>query len=104
VEGRSALILDDIVDTAGTLIKTAEALAEQGAKGIFAAGIHAVLSGPAIERIAKSRLEKVLITNTTPLAEKLEKCDKLLPLSVAPLLGEAIRRIHDNSSVTSLFV
>jgi ribose-phosphate pyrophosphokinase len=104
VEGRDAIVIDDMIDTAGTLVQAVGAIQREGARRILACGVHAVLSGPAIERIAKSRLEKVLITNTTPLAEKLEKCDKLLPLSVAPLLGEAIRRIHDNSSVTSLFV
>ena len=69
-----------------------------------AAGIHAVLSDPAIERIQSSPLEAVLITNTTPLEEKLARCDKLRPLSVAPILGEAIRRTHENTSVSSLFV
>ncbi|MGB3563171.1 MAG: ribose-phosphate pyrophosphokinase [Thermoanaerobaculia bacterium] len=104
VEGRNVLLVDDIIDTAGTLHWTVEALKNNGAKRILAAGIHAVLSGPAIERIQNSPLEKVLITNTTPLEEKLAQCDKLEPLSVAPLLGEAIRRIHENSSVSSLFV
>ena len=104
VEGRSALIVDDIIDTAGTLTKGVDALHKQGAARIFAAGIHAVLSGPAIERIDASPLERVLITNTTPLEEKLERTDKLQPYSVASLLGEAIRRIHENSSVSSLFV
>jgi ribose-phosphate pyrophosphokinase len=104
VEGRNVLLVDDIIDTAGTLHWTVEALRDNGAKRILAAGIHAVLSGPAIERIQNSPLEKVLITNTTPLEEKLAQSDKLEPLSVAPLLGEAIRRIHENSSVSSLFV
>ncbi len=104
VDGRNVIILDDIIDTAGTLCKTAEALEAKGAGQILAAGIHAVLSGPSIERIQRSPVEKVLVSNTTPLDEKLEKCDKLHPLSVAGLLGEAVRRIHDNSSVSSLFV
>ncbi len=104
VDGRSVIILDDIIDTAGTLCKTAEALKAKGADRILAAGIHAILSGPSIDRIQKSPVEKILVTNTTPLDEKLEKCDKLIPLSVAALLGEAVRRIHDNSSVSSLFV
>ncbi|TNF84829.1 MAG: ribose-phosphate pyrophosphokinase [Acidobacteria bacterium] len=104
VEGRNVLLVDDIIDTAGTLHWTVEALRNNGAERILAAGIHAVLSGPAIERIQNSPLEKVLITNTTPLEEKLAQSDKLEPLSVAPLLGEAIRRIHENSSVSSLFV
>jgi ribose-phosphate pyrophosphokinase len=104
VEGKNTLILDDIIDTAGTLTKTVDALRSQGARRILAAGVHGVLSGPAIERIDKSALELVLITNTTPVDEKLQKSSKLRALSVAPLLGEAIRRIHENSSVSSLFV
>ncbi len=104
VDGRNVLILDDIVDTAGTLSKTVEALKRNGAQRILAAGIHGVLSGPALTRIDESPLELVLITNTTPVEEKLRRCSKLSALSVAPLLGEAIRRIHENSSVSSLFV
>ena len=104
VDGKNTLILDDIIDTAGTLTKTVDALRSQGARRILAAGVHGVLSGPAIERIDKSALELVLITNTTPVDEKLQKSSKLRALSVAPLLGEAIRRIHENSSVSSLFV
>ena len=104
VDGRSVLILDDIIDTAGTLTHTVEALKEKGADRVFAAGVHGVLSGPALERIESSSLEKVLITDTTPLDEKLARCSKLQPLSVAGLLGEAIQRIHRNSSVSSLFV
>ena len=104
VEGRTTLILDDIIDTAGTLTKGVEALKKHGAARVFAAGIHAVLSDPAIERIEASPIERVLITNTTPLDEKLAVCDKLQPHSVAKLLGEAIMRIHEDSSVSSLFV
>lgn len=104
VADRDVLILDDIIDTAGTLAKTVAALRAQGAQRIFAACVHGVLSGPAIQRIEQSPLEQVLITNTTPVEEKLQKSSKLRALSVAPLLGEAIRRIHENSSVSSLFV
>ncbi len=104
VEGRSTLIIDDIIDTGGTLVNTVEALHEGGARRVYAAGVHGVLSGPALQRINESRLESVLISNTTPLDDKLAACEKLVPMSVARLLGEAIRRIHDNSSVTSLFV
>jgi ribose-phosphate pyrophosphokinase len=105
VEGCNALVVDDIIDTAGTLTKSVEALKEKGAKRVLAAGVHGVLSGPALQRIADSPLEMVLITNTTPVEEKLARLpDKLRPLSVASLLGEAIRRIHENSSVSSLFV
>jgi ribose-phosphate pyrophosphokinase len=104
VKGRNVLLVDDIIDTAGTLHHTVQSLHANGARRILAAGIHAVLSEPAIERILDSPLETVLVTNTTPLDDKLERCEKLRPLSVAPLLGEAIRRIHVKSSVSSLFV
>ncbi|MFL6192799.1 MAG: ribose-phosphate diphosphokinase [Thermoanaerobaculia bacterium] len=104
VEGCNALVVDDIIDTAGTLTKTVDALKEKGAKRILAAGVHGILSGPALQRLGDSCLETVLITNTTPVDEKLRRLPKLRPLSVAPLLGEAIRRIHENSSVSSLFV
>lgn len=104
VAGRNALILDDIIDTAGTLTHTISALKEKGANRVLAAGVHGVLSGPALDRLDAAPIEQVLITNTIPLEDKLKKCAKLRPLSVAALLGEAIRRIHQNSSVSSLFV
>jgi ribose-phosphate pyrophosphokinase len=104
VEGCNVLVVDDIIDTAGTLGKTVEGLREKGARRILAAGVHGILSGPALERIEESPLELVLITNTTPVHDKIERCSKLRPLTVAGLLGEAIRRIHENSSVSSLFV
>jgi ribose-phosphate pyrophosphokinase len=104
VEGCNALIVDDIIDTAGTLTKTVEALKGKGALRILSAGTHGVLSGPALSRINDSPLEAVLITNTIPVDKKLSRTAKLKPLSVAPLLGEAIKRIHENSSVSSLFV
>lgn len=104
VDGKNVLILDDIIDTAGTLYKSIEALHKEGSQRIFAAGVHAVLSGPAVDRLMDSAVESILITNTTPLEEKLERCPKLKPFSVAPLLAEAIQRIHTNSSVSSLFV
>jgi ribose-phosphate pyrophosphokinase len=104
VDGCNALVVDDIIDTAGTLTKTVEALKAKGAQRVLAAGVHGILSGPALQRIADSPLEAVLITNTTPVDAKLARLPKLHPLSVAPLLGEAIRRIHENSSVSSLFV
>jgi ribose-phosphate pyrophosphokinase len=104
VEGRTVLILDDIIDTAGTLVKSVEALTKTGAEDILAAGIHAVLSGPALGRLEKSAIKQVLVTDTTPLEHKLKECSKLKPFSVAPLLGEAIKRIHEHSSVSSLFV
>ena len=104
VDGKNALVVDDIIDTAGTLCKTVEALKKEGARRVLAAGVHGILSGPALQRLAESPLEKVFITNTTPLDSKLARLDKIEPLSVAPLLGEAIRRIHEDSSVSSLFV
>jgi len=104
VDGCNALIVDDIIDTAGTLTKAVAALKKQGADRVLAAGVHGVLSGPALDRIDASPIENVLITNTIPVEAKLRRSAKLRSLSVAPLLGEAIRRIHENSSVSSLFV
>ena len=103
VEGRDAVVIDDMIDTAGTLVQAVGALAREGARRILACGVHPVLSGPAIDRIKASVLEEVVVTNSIPLAP-----DKRLPrftvLTVAPLLGEAIRRIHDEESVSTLFV
>ncbi len=104
VKGKNLLIIDDIIDTAGTLVHTVEALRAKGGQRVLAAGIHAILSGPALERLEESSVESVLVTNTTPLEEKLAGCSKLKPLTVAPLLGDAIQRIHEDSSVSSLFV
>jgi ribose-phosphate pyrophosphokinase len=104
VEGCNTLIVDDIIDTAGTLCKTVDALKAKGAQRVLAAGVHGILSGPALQRIEASPLESVLITNTTPVDKKIARCNKVRYRSVAPLLGEAIRRIHENSSVSSLFV
>ncbi|MCP4897919.1 MAG: ribose-phosphate pyrophosphokinase [bacterium] len=104
VEGRDCVIVDDIIDTAGTLAKTSEALTERGARSVYAAGVHPVLSGPAIDRIQSSTLRNVLVTDTLLLSEDAKKCDKIEQLSLAVLLGEAIRRIHEGASVSSLFV
>ncbi len=104
VAGRSVLILDDIIDTAGTLTLTVSALKEKGADRVFAAGVHGVLSGPALERIENSPTRKGADHQQHPARRKLARCSKLQALSVAPLLGEAIKRIHSNSSVSSLFV
>jgi ribose-phosphate pyrophosphokinase len=104
VRGRDAIILDDMIDTAGTTTQAAQALKDSGAKRVFAACSHAVLSGPAIDRINGSVLEEVITTDTIPLDEKRSVCKKLTVLSIASILGEAIRRIHDESSVSSLFV
>ncbi len=103
VEGKLAVLLDDMVDTAGTMVQSADALAKKGAKRVFACATHAVLSGPAIERLEKSVIEQLVVTNSIPLREK-AACKKIKVLSVAPLLGEAIKRIHFNDSVSSLFV
>lgn len=103
VEDRNVFIVDDIIDTAGTLIHTVEVLHEHGAKSISAACTHAVLSGPAIARINSSRLDGVIVTNTIPTADKESECSRLRTLSIAELLAEAIRRIHDEDSVSSLF-
>ncbi len=103
VEGKTAVMLDDMVDTAGTLVQSADALRAKGVKNIFACATHGVLSGPAIERLEKSQIEELVVTNTVPLGEK-SLCRKIRVLSVAPLLGEAIKRIHFQDSVSSLFV
>jgi ribose-phosphate pyrophosphokinase len=104
VKGKMAVILDDMVDTAGTLCKAAEALNEHGANEVHGCITHPVLSGPAISRIKESVLESLVVTNTIPLNEEAQKVDKIKVLSVSALLGEAIRRIHDEDSVSSLFV
>jgi len=103
VEGRDVIIVDDMIDTGGTLTQAVPALLEKGAKRIFASCTHPVLSGPAVERIEGSALEEVVVTNTIPLPED-RVSKKLTVLSVAPLLGEAISRIHKEESVSRLFV
>jgi ribose-phosphate pyrophosphokinase len=103
VRGRTCLILDDIVDTAGTLVKTAEALLEQGAEKVYACASHAVLSGPAVERIKASKLEELVVTNTIPLSEAAREVSKIKVLSIAGLLGRAIESIHMETSVSTLF-
>lgn len=104
VEGKVAIILDDMIDTAGTLTEAAEAVLGHGATQVFAAATHGVLSGPAVERISKSRIESVIVTDTIPLSEEARKCSKITQLSVADLLAEAIYRIHNYDSVSSLFI
>jgi ribose-phosphate pyrophosphokinase len=104
VQDRDVVIFDDMVDTAGTLVWSVEALKKEGARRIFAACTHPVLSGRAIEKIEDSPLERLIATNTIPLGEKARACRKIDVLSVAPLFGEAIRRINEGSSVSSLFV
>ena len=104
VEGKDVLILDDIIDTAGTLVQAEAALRKGGAKGTYAAAVHGVFSGPALERIEGSGLKTLLVTNTIPVEAAVARCPRIRPLSVAALLGEAIQRIHDGASVSSLFV
>ncbi|HWG58270.1 MAG TPA: ribose-phosphate pyrophosphokinase [Candidatus Acidoferrales bacterium] len=104
VAGRPALVIDDIIDTAGTLVKTAEALAEHGATRIFAACTHPVLSGPAAERIMKSQIEEVVVTDSIPLNERAKGMPKITVLSVAELLGRGIRSIHEETSISELFI
>ena len=104
VKGMNALIVDDIVDTAGTLTGTVKALKQEGVAKIYACFTHPVLSGPAQERLRASELERVVVTNTIPVDSEKQSDARLEVLSIAPLLGEAIRRIHTNSSVSSLFV
>lgn len=103
VDGRNALLLDDMIDTAGTIVQGAKACADKGARRVWAGCTHPVLSGPALERIQESCLTEVVVTNTIPLNGKQQRCPKLRVLSVAPLLGEAITRIHEEESVSSLF-
>ncbi len=103
VDGRNVFIVDDIIDTGGTLIHSVQALFDQGAKSISAACTHAVLSGPAVERINTSQLSQVITTNSIPTEEKQADCPKLKTLSIGPLLAEAIKRIHAEDSVSSLF-
>jgi len=104
VEGKTAILLDDMVDTAGTLCSAAAMLMEAGAAEVHACCSHGVLSGPAIERLEASVIKSLVITNSIPLRGKAKECDKITVLSVSQLLGEAIRRIHSEDSVSSLFV
>jgi ribose-phosphate pyrophosphokinase len=103
IEGRNCVIMDDMIDTAGTLVKAAEVLKERGAKSVYAYCTHPVFSGPAVERIAKSQIDEVVVTNTIALSDAAKACRKIRQLSVAYLFAETIRRISDGESVTSLF-
>lgn len=104
VEGQTCLIVDDLIDTAGTLVKAAEALVEKGAASVHACATHAVLSGPAVERIEKSRIETVVVTNSIPLHDGAAGCSRIRVRSVAHLLAQAIQSIHEDGSVSTLFV
>ena len=104
VKGKVAIILDDMVDTAGTMTQAAVALVERGAKKVYGCATHPVLSGPAIERIESCPMETLVVTNTIPLNEKAKRCKKILVLSIAELLGETIKRIYHSDSVSTLFI
>ncbi len=104
VRGRPALIIDDIIDTAGTLVNTVEALLKEGATKVYAAATHAVLSGPAVDRLCKSPVEEVVVTNSVPLSEEAQKVKKIKMLSVAELLARGIRSIHEETSISELFI
>jgi len=104
VKGRTCILQDDIIDTGGTITKAAVALLNNGAERVIACAVHGVLSEPAMERVDASPIEKLVVTNTIPQKEHHVKSDKLVVLSVARLLGQAIRSIHEESSVSSLFV
>lgn len=104
VKGRNCLIVDDLIDTAGTLVKAAEALLKHGAESVSACAAHAVLSGPAVERIQASEIKEVVLTNSIPLRREASQCGRIRVLSVAPLLAQAIQSIHEETSVSTLFV
>ena len=104
VQGRTCILQDDIIDTAGTIQKGAVALKEAGAERVLACAVHGVLSGPAIERIDNAPVDQLIVTNTIPLKGDAQNCRKIVVLSVARLLGQAIRSIHEETSVSSLFV
>ena len=104
VQGRTAVIVDDMIDTAGTLVKTTDALLDQGASAVYACCTHPVFSGEAVDRICKSRLTRVVVTDSIPLSEQAKACERILVLSVAELLARAIQSIHEETSVSTLFI
>ena len=104
VKGRDAIIVDDLIDTAGTLTAAAQAVMNHGARAVYACATHGVLSGPAIERISNSPLSEVIITDSIPPRPEVEACKKMRVLTVSRLLGEAIKRIHLGDSISSLFI
>ena len=104
VDGKTCIIVDDIVDTAGTLTEAIRSIKEHGALSVYACITHGVLSGPAMERLEASPVEKLVVTNSVNINDEKRKCSKLVVLSIAQLLGEAIRRIHNEESISSLFV
>jgi len=104
VEERNCLMVDDLIDTAGTLVKGAEALLDHGARSVSACATHAVLSGPAVKRIEESSLKEVVVTNSIPLSSEAAQCGKIRALTIAPLLARAVQSIHEETSVSILFV
>jgi len=104
VEGRTAIIVDDMIDTAGTLVKTIDALYAHGAQSVYACCTHPVLSGKAVPRICQSKIEQVVVTNSIPISEEARGCGRIKVLSVAPLLARAIQSIHEETSVSTLFI
>jgi ribose-phosphate pyrophosphokinase len=104
VEGRNCIMVDDLIDTAGTLVKGAEALLNAGAATVSACATHPVLSGPAVQRIEESQIREVVVTNSIPLKPEARRCERLRALSVAPLLARAIQSIHEGGSISTLFV
>jgi len=104
VEGRSCVLVDDLVDTAGTLCKAADALKDHGAAKVVAYCSHAVLSGPAVDNISGSAIDELVVSNSIPLKTEARECEKIRQLSIAGLLGETMRRINNEESVSSLFV
>jgi ribose-phosphate pyrophosphokinase len=104
VRGRYCIMVDDLIDTAGTLVNGAEALVEAGAVGVSACATHPVLSGPAMERLLNSHIKQVVVTNSIPLNGEAKECDRIRVLSVAPLLARAIQSIHEGGSISTLFV
>jgi ribose-phosphate pyrophosphokinase len=104
VKGKTCIIVDDMVDTAGTLCKAADALKGHGAKGVFAYCTHPVLSGTAIENVENSTMDEMVVTDTIPLSEEASHCTRIRQVSVAGMLAETIRRIHNEESVSSLYM
>jgi ribose-phosphate pyrophosphokinase len=104
IKGRDALIIDDIIDTGGTLVKTVDMLMNKGARRVFACCTHPVLSGSAVQRIASSAMEELVVTNSIPLAPQAQACSKIKVLSVGELLASAIQSIHEETSVSTLFI
>ena len=102
VEGRTCVLVDDMIDTGGTIVQAAEALFDNGAKDVIVASTHGLLSGPAVERLRDSRITEVIVTDTLPIDDD-KRFDKLTVLSIAPLIARAVKEVFDDGSVTSLF-